>query len=133
MIFPTLKAALGYYEARRRGPEMRGPKYEPRVQASHSESEAAHWTIAAELAKLDENERGRVLAWATAPDEAVSAPRSALRSLYRALRDLGVIEPPARPVASERVSFVDLNSGEVVTLRRLTGCRGCDRGEVCKC
>jgi len=118
----STKAAIGWVAARRRGPEYRGPKYEPRVQSSRADSSEAHMRLCELLGMVCTvpGQVERLYEWASHADDAVSlrrGDREAVRALTQVLRREGFVLGRAKPVATERREFVDLNTGRAMATK----------------
>lgn len=122
MIWRSAKALLGWYAARTGGPRMVSPGLGSSGGGQGKiASDADHMRIAGILGTCTPGTRRAILAWATMPDEAaVMGPmsRAELRRVCQALERAGLLEPRVRPVETESVEFVDLETGDVVRMRR---------------
>jgi hypothetical protein len=126
--FRSVKSALGYYAARRRGPELAQVRHGDRVQADTRAGD--EWiTIGATLyapepegVGLTRDQGDRLLSWATRSDAAEDlGPIGALIGrVARKMRERGMLRERVQPAPVERVECVDLNTGERIQTTRLT-------------
>lgn len=122
--FQSVKAALGYYFAFRRGPRLAQQQLAPRIQSS-AHVDADDWIKMAKIITAVSHRSGVgrsvLLRWAGSSDGAVEIDGklgAALADLRVELERAGLVDPKVEPVKCEDHEWVDLNTGRVYRSKR---------------
>lgn len=118
--FASLKSALGWYAAWRRGPQLASCDIAPRVQDGKLDAGGLWERIAGCISAspiVDRYQLEKILEWAQTSDEAgpvlTRADKDARAVLRAELVNAGLIDPPVIPLPTVDRVFVDADTGEV--------------------
>jgi len=141
-MFRSVKSAVGWYAAFRRGPELAQLEIGPRIQESHKEPGDLWVRMAKLIAKVCHEHKVEVddlVRWGSTADGAALSPgQKALKALRAALDAEQLLEAPVVPTKCDGYTFTVLNADQIAVglhnvpdnIRRIREDVGLTQGEL---